>query len=105
MSFSDLKQQFDTFHESNPDVYTELVSLARRWKENGNSKLGIATVFEVLRWNRHLAGVKDNKGFKLNNNYRSFYARMIMANEPDLDGVFDVRAQSDIYQPMVWSQN
>ena len=35
--------------------------------------------------------VEANSRFVLNNNYTALYARRIMANEPDLDGVFRLR--------------
>lgn len=31
--------------------------------------------------------------FKLNNNYKSFYSRMIMFNIPELSEMFDTRSQ------------
>ena len=29
--------------------------------------------------------------YKINNNFTAFYARLIMAQEPDLAGIFDLR--------------
>jgi hypothetical protein len=38
--------------------------------------------------------------FKLNNNYRAHYARLIMHQEPDLDGIFELRrSKADILPP------
>lgn len=85
-----IEAAFRAFHHDHPEVYRELAVLARAWKTAGHKKLGIATLFEVLRWNAHLEG-RDVDGFKLNNNYRSRYARLLMANERDLDGLFDTR--------------
>ena len=90
-TFSQIEQDFIDFHAKSPEVYKQLVRLAREWKSAGNAKLGIATLFEKLRWEWHVAGLKDVEGYKLNNNYRSLYARLIMANESDLDGIFELR--------------
>lgn len=83
-----LRDQFLEFHQQNPNVYTELVLLARRAKRAGY-RPGIGGLFEVLRWRHGLATKGDP--FKLNNNHRAHYARMIMAREADLAGFFELR--------------
>lgn len=83
---------FAKFHEANPHVYTELVKLARLLKSKGHRKIGIAMLFEQLRWQYALA-TSDMSGYKLNNNYRAYYARMIMERESDLNGFFEVRGK------------
>lgn len=90
-----IEERFWDFHTDHPHVYDNLVRLARQWTAAGNGKLGIATLFEKLRWEWHVAAVKDHAGFKLNNTYRANYARLIMANEPDLDGLFEIRKLAD----------
>jgi hypothetical protein len=88
-----IELEFKEFHLEHPEVYTELVKLARTWQSNGSDKLGIATLFEVLRWNSHLNPQRDS-GYKLNNNYRALYARLIMEQEPDLNGLFEIRERT-----------
>lgn len=85
-----LDRHFRTFHESNPEVYRELVALTRELVALGHRRVGIGMLFEVVRWRRHFQTV-DVSGFKMNNNYRSRYARLIMEQEPDLAGVFELR--------------
>jgi hypothetical protein len=46
-------------------------------------------LFEVLRWRHTLRTGGDE--FKLNNNYRSYYSRLIMLTEADLTDVFETR--------------
>jgi hypothetical protein len=82
---------FDRFHANNPHVYKTLVALARQWvSRTGRSKLGIATLFERARWEIAVTTVGDD--FRLNNSHRAYYARLIMLREPDLAGLFDLRA-------------
>lgn len=90
-----IDERFLAFHHQHPDVYVELVRLARRWKAAGHPKIGMKMLFEVLRWNRGLSQVRDDRGFKLNNDFSSRYARLIQANEPDLRGFFETRALAD----------
>ena len=82
---------FVAFHETNPWVYSALVRLARDMQQRGRDRIGIGMLFEVLRWQHALATVDQSSDFKLNNNYRSRYARLIMDTEPDLEGVFQLR--------------
>ena len=88
-----IEREFLDFHAQHPEVYVELVRLAREWRSAGHERLGIATLFEVLRWQSHLNGRHDG-GFKLNNNYRSLYARLIMAECADLSGLFELRERT-----------
>lgn len=86
-----MPERFEEFHADNPNVYGTLVRLAREWvKRTGRHKLGIATLFERARW--EIALVTNDPEFKLNNNWRAFYARLIMSQEPDLADLFDLRA-------------
>lgn len=81
---------FLKFHHDNPHVYRMLVKFARQVKDSGRRRYGIKSLFERLRW--HMAfEVKSETDFKLNNNYTSRYARLLMENETDLDGVFATR--------------
>jgi hypothetical protein len=84
-----IDEAFAVFHEANPWVYKALVRLARRYLTTGRTRIGAKALFEVLRWEWSMATVDDE--FKLNNNFTSRYARLIMATEPDLADVFEVR--------------
>ncbi len=84
-----LQERFEQFHAENSHVYHSLVALAKSWKSKGHDHASIAMFYEVLRYEYGLTITPAD--FKLNNSYRSRYARMIMANEPDLAGFFDLR--------------
>lgn len=84
-----IREAFLRFHHENPHIYDEIVKLARRARGAGSTRIGIGMVFEVMRW-RHTIG-SSGDDFKLNNNYRSYYARMVMAREPDLHEIFETR--------------
>jgi len=90
-SSDSIESAFRAFHEVNPWVYTALVRLARDLHNRGRDRIGIGMLFEVLRWQHAIASTDQASDFKLNNNYRSRYARMIMRTEPDLDGIFELR--------------
>lgn len=86
-----IQQRFEAFHLLNPWVMDALVRLTRDLVARGRSKVGIGMLFEVLRWQYQRATTDVASDFKLNNNYRSRYARAIVAAHPEWDGVFETR--------------
>lgn len=86
-----IDQRFRDFHHDNPGVYNELVSMARQVKARGYHRIGIELIWSAFRWNRMMRTTPDEYGFKLNDHFRSRYARMIMRNEPDLADFFQIR--------------
>lgn len=86
-----IAEAFAEFHRANPWVYDTLVELARDLVNRGRKRVGIGMLFEVLRWHYQRNTTDPAADFKLNNNYRSRYARLIMAAEPDLRRAFETR--------------
>jgi hypothetical protein len=85
-----IQERFEAFHAANPQVYEALVTMARKWRGLGRKRIGIGMLFEVLRW-KHAFRTVGDADFKLNNNFRSRYVRLIVAQEPDLADAFDMR--------------
>ena len=84
--------RFREFHYTNPQVYDELVRMSRQLHARGYTKVGIELLWSAYRWNRMLHTTPDDTGYKLNDHYRSRYARLIMAREPDLADFFHIRS-------------
>lgn len=87
-----IQKRFEQFHVLNPDVYRGYVKLAREYRGRGYPTIGIGHLTEVLRWQRRMDTYDPASEFKISNDYRSRYARFIMANEPDLEGFITTRA-------------
>lgn len=86
-----IESHFWEFHKAHPEVYDEIVQLARQWRARGDrAKWSIDGAFEVIRWQRRI-NADAREQYKLNNNYRSRYARLVMDREDDLDGIFETR--------------
>lgn len=86
-----LQERFMRFHRAHPEVYAALVRLARQARSRRpDRRLGIKQLFEVVRWEMHVAP-DERETFKLNNNMTSRYARLIAAQEPDLADAFELR--------------
>lgn len=76
-----LEQEFNEFHAENPRVYEFVNKLAREAINAGHNKFGIATIWEVIRW-EVVTKTKD-LNFKMPNNHRAYYARLWMKEHPE----------------------
>lgn len=85
-----IQQRFEAFHAQHPEVYDKLVDLARMVRRRGLSHYSVYALYNRVRW--HFTIERDmGEDFKLNNNYQPYYARLIMAEHPDLAGLFELR--------------
>lgn len=84
-----IQDRFEAFHAANPWVFEALKRLALDARSRGRTRIGIGQLTEVLRWEYGRATRGDD--FKINNDFRSRYARLLMAVVPELDGVFETR--------------
>ena len=84
---------FWKFHTQNPKVYSTLVRLATQAKERGVKRIGIRMLWEVMRWEMTMGGVRTNEGdvYKLNDHYTSRYVRLISRQHPELGELFETR--------------
>lgn len=80
--------EFQAFHKENPHVYEKLIEIALEIVAV-KKRYGIAALFERLRWINDFETTGDQ--FKLNNNYRAFYARMLRKETPEFEELFSVR--------------
>lgn len=76
---------FVRFHADHPEVYEKLRLLALEVAWAGHRRTGFRMLWEVLRW-QHLG-----QSFPMNDHHCPHYARLLMAREPSLAGLFEVR--------------
>ena len=84
-------ERFAAFHAANPHVYKVLRAEALRLRRSGRTHYGLKKLWEWLRYDSPLAVTRDDGKYKLNNSYTRHYARLLMANEPELAGFFETR--------------
>lgn len=82
---------FLVFHRDNPHIYESFVHYMRFALGKGKKKLGIAQLTERVRWDLDME-TESQDPFKINNNHRAYYARLIMHKE-GVPGLFEVRKQ------------
>jgi hypothetical protein len=85
-----IQERFEAFHRLNPWVLHALERLTADYLTHGARRVGIGMLFEVLRWRYTTATEGDE--FRLNNNYRSRYVRLLIERHPEWEPAFEVRA-------------
>jgi hypothetical protein len=85
-----IQAAFQRFHEANPWVLTALEELTLDLLARGVFRVGIGNLWEVLRW-QYSRSTYDPSGYKVNNNFRSRYVRLMIERHPSWDNVFETR--------------
>jgi hypothetical protein len=89
------EEKFLQFHAANPFVYEALRGLVLEALAKGYIRWGIGGMYEILRWRGSLVTVGDEE-FKLRNDFRAFYARLLIANGDAPENFFALRtSQAD----------
>lgn len=87
-----IEGRFQAFHAAHPQVYRKLIEFSRELVAAGWDHFGISVVWERLRYETMLGAHRDEDCYKLNDQYRSRYARLIIDQVPELADVFTIRA-------------
>ena len=82
---------FEKFHNDNPHVLGKLEELTTEWFASGHRKVGMKMLWEMLRW-FYGTRVVESKDFRLNNNFTSRYARLLIERNAEWEGRIEVRA-------------
>jgi hypothetical protein len=85
----ELKKRFQSFHLENPDVYKLFEQYSLEVKHSGRKKYSAWTILQVIRWQKDLK-TKGNL-FKINNDFIALYARLLMEQNSELEGFFEIR--------------
>ncbi|MET8326269.1 hypothetical protein [Streptomyces sp. NPDC005181] len=85
-----IQQRFEAFHALNPWVLRHLEALTTDCVAKGFKRVGIGMLFELLRWRYGEATSGDV--FRLNNNFRSRYVRLLIERNAQWAPLFETRA-------------
>ena len=87
-----IRAAFESFHAAHPEVYALFERFAMQGIAAGMELLGAGAVWERMRWETAIgARVSGGVKYRLNNNYRAYYAREFMARHPEYPEVFATR--------------
>ena len=89
---SRVERQFASWIDTHDgrQVEAEVVKRARRLRERGFRRYGIAALIEAIRYDAGISLLGDGD-WKINNNHRSLLARRVMRLYPDLNDFFETR--------------
>ena len=88
---SDIELRFKQFHADNPHIYKLIKRFTFELIDHGHKNGGISMVVERVRWETSITTHDPPEGFKLSNDYRAHYARMLMRDYPQYRGFFRTR--------------
>ena len=104
----EMAEQCQAFHDEHPEVWRLFVKFTNNVIAAGFKNYSANAVFERIRWEKDVVGTRPfktmsgdvsfaegsvRKPFKLNNNYRAYYARRFHKMYPQYDGFFRTREQ------------
>ncbi|MDY0811432.1 hypothetical protein [Kitasatospora purpeofusca] len=86
-----IQERFEQFHDLNPWVLAELERLTAECIEARFSKISLGMLFELVRYSYGRATLSADD-FRLNNDFRSRYARLLIERHPEWAPHIEVRA-------------
>lgn len=97
----EMRRQVAEFHSYHPEVWRLFVQFTFQMISRGFKHYSVGAIFERIRWEMD-AGGDGVTYFKLNNNYRAFYARRFMLVYPQHGGFFRTRTQISASRPATY---
>lgn len=86
-----IAERFEAFHRENPHVADILEKLADNVVAAGCSRFGVKMLWEVMRYLLIVETKRDLGDFRLNNDYHSRYARLLIERRPEWAGKIETR--------------
>jgi hypothetical protein len=83
-----LQEKFFTYDQENPDIWKAFEKFSLEAASKGRKYIGAKMIYERIRW---YTQIEAKTGFKINNNYTSYYARKFQEEYPQLEGLFRTR--------------
>lgn len=78
------------FDNENPEIYELFKKCAYKAQKAGHKKYSANGIFEYIRWKLI---VEKKHEYKMNNNYRAYYARKLMNEDDNFIGFFEIRRE------------
>ncbi|MEU8919527.1 hypothetical protein AB0D10_01150 [Kitasatospora sp. NPDC048545] len=86
-----IQERFEQFHALNGWVLAELERLTAECIDAKFAKVSLGMLFEIIRYSYGRATLSADD-FRLNNDFRSRYARLLIEQHPEWATYFEVRA-------------
>ena len=84
-----IDERFEEYHARNPLVFKLFEKFAREIWMAGHSRYSAKAIIERVRWEVYVKTKEES--FKINNNFTSRYARLLVKKHPEFEGFFEMR--------------
>ena len=84
-----IQEEFEAYHTLHPEVYARLNKSVDILRQRGFEHYGMSALCEAVRW--HFAMEWGENDYKINNNFKSRYVRLMLKDRPELVDFFHVR--------------
>jgi hypothetical protein len=91
----EMRKECAAFHRAHPEVWSLFVGFAFEKIRLGYTHYGVGAVMERVRWETSSGG--SSPEFKVNNNFRAFYARRFAKAFPQHRDFFRTRVQKSAH--------
>lgn len=81
--------QFVDYHRANPRIYELFKAYATQIRNKGIRHYGAKAIMERIRW--HVEIDMKSGDFKINNNFASCYARLLISEDASFKAFFETR--------------
>jgi hypothetical protein len=89
MENQELDRKFCQYDIENPHIWDNFKNLSFQLINKGLNKISAELIYNQIRWLKIMQ--HGNDGYKLNNNFKPFYARKFMKEYPAHIGIFELR--------------
>lgn len=90
----EIVRKFLGYHAQNPDIYVLFKKFSFELLEAGRKHYSAQAIVERIRWH-YAIDRSGSDDFKINNNYRPCYARLLILENPIFEGFFELRSRQD----------
>jgi hypothetical protein len=84
-----IRDGFNKFNKENPHVYKAFEEQVFKAINKGRTKISAKLIINWIRWHEFLES--NDKNFKINDAYQSYYARYFIEKNPEHSEIFEFR--------------
>ncbi len=84
-------QSFKGFHNANTHIYDKFAELVTQAVDANKKKISSKLIINKIRWDMYMSTTDDGTGYKINDAYTAWYARLYIRRNPHHKELFETR--------------